>query len=146
MTGRGIDQVLPHPGDAQIYESHARWATDYVMLAERANGPIARPVSFDYIWGDALVELDRRWPDVRIINLETAVTQSSTPEPKGINYKMSPANVGVFLAAGIDCCVLANNHEHCPHLFKPACVTQAPAETRLPLRRLLSWCALGSLA
>jgi poly-gamma-glutamate synthesis protein (capsule biosynthesis protein) len=110
MTGRGIDQVLPHPGDARIYESYAKSAEGYVHLAERAHGPIQRPVSFAYVWGDALAELDRRKPDARIINLETAVTNSMSPEPKGINYKMSPANIGVVAAAAIDCCVLANNH------------------------------------
>jgi poly-gamma-glutamate capsule biosynthesis protein CapA/YwtB (metallophosphatase superfamily) len=110
MTGRGVDQILPHPAAAQIYESYAKSAEDYVRLAERANGPIQRPVSFDYIWGDALSELDRRKPDARIVNLETAVTDHTSPEPKGINYKMSPANIAVLTAAGIDCCVLANNH------------------------------------
>ena len=59
MTGRGIDQVLPHPAGAQLYESYVKSAEDYVRLAERANGPIQRPVSLDYIWGDALAELDR---------------------------------------------------------------------------------------
>ena len=39
MTGRGIDQVLPNPGDPQIFESYARSARDYVQLAERASGP-----------------------------------------------------------------------------------------------------------
>jgi poly-gamma-glutamate synthesis protein (capsule biosynthesis protein) len=29
---------------------------------------------------------------------------------KGIHYRMHPENVGCLLAAGIDCCVLANNH------------------------------------
>jgi poly-gamma-glutamate synthesis protein (capsule biosynthesis protein) len=110
MTGRGIDQVLPHPADPRIYESYAKSAQDYVRLAERANGPIARPVSFDYIWGDALAELDRKKPDARIINLETALTTSTSPAPKGINYKMSPANIGAITAADIDCCILANNH------------------------------------
>src|SRR5690606_3017899 len=37
-------------------------------------------------------------------------TRCTEPEPKGINYKMSPANIGAITAAGIDCCVLANNH------------------------------------
>jgi poly-gamma-glutamate capsule biosynthesis protein CapA/YwtB (metallophosphatase superfamily) len=110
MTGRGIDQVLPHPGDPRLYESYAKSAYDYVELAEHANGPIARPLAFGEIWGDALAELERRRPDARIVNLETAVTQSTEPEPKGINYKMSPANVGIITAASIDCCVLANNH------------------------------------
>jgi poly-gamma-glutamate synthesis protein (capsule biosynthesis protein) len=110
MTGRGLDQVLPHPGDPRLYESYVKSAYDYVELAELANGPIARPLAFRDIWGDALTELERRRPDARIVNLETAVTQSAEPEPKGINYKMNPANVGVITAAGIDCCVLANNH------------------------------------
>lgn len=110
MTGRGIDQVLPHPGDPRLYESYVKSAYDYVELAERANGPIAKPLAFGDIWGDALAELERRMPAARIVNLETAVTQSTEPEPKGINYKMSPANVGAITAAGIDCCVLANNH------------------------------------
>jgi poly-gamma-glutamate synthesis protein (capsule biosynthesis protein) len=30
--------------------------------------------------------------------------------PKGINYRMSPANAACLGAARIDCCVLANNH------------------------------------
>jgi poly-gamma-glutamate capsule biosynthesis protein CapA/YwtB (metallophosphatase superfamily) len=110
MTGRGIDQVLPFPADPQIHETFVKSASDYVKLAERANGAIQRPVGFDYIWGDALTELKRRRPDARIINLETALTQSLWPEPKGINYKMNPANLGAITAAGIDCCVLANNH------------------------------------
>lgn len=110
MTGRGIDQVLLHPGDAQLYEAGATSAHDYIRLAERTNGPIARPLAFDAVWGDALTELERRRPDARIVNLETAVTQSTDPEPKGINYKMSPENVGVITAGGIDCCNLANNH------------------------------------
>jgi poly-gamma-glutamate synthesis protein (capsule biosynthesis protein) len=110
MTGRGVDQVLPHPGDARLYESCVKSALDYVELAERANGPIARPLAFGDIWGDALDEIARTRPDARVVNLETAVTQSAAAEPKGINYKMHPANVGAIAAAGIDCCVLANNH------------------------------------
>jgi poly-gamma-glutamate capsule biosynthesis protein CapA/YwtB (metallophosphatase superfamily) len=38
------------------------------------------------------------------------VTSDGTPEPKGINYRMHPKNFGCITAAGIDCCVLANNH------------------------------------
>jgi poly-gamma-glutamate capsule biosynthesis protein CapA/YwtB (metallophosphatase superfamily) len=110
MTGRGIDQVLPHPGDARLYEAGTTSAHDYIRLAERANGPIARPLAFDAIWGDALIELERVRPDARLVNLETAVTRSTKPEPKGINYKMSPENVSVITAAGINCCILANNH------------------------------------
>lgn len=110
MTGRGIDQILPHPADPRLYEPAVRDARDYVALAEEANGPIPRPVDFDYIWGDALAEFARMAPDLRIINLETAITDRGRPAPKGINYRMAPANVGCLSAAGIDCCNLANNH------------------------------------
>ncbi len=111
MTGRGIDQILPHPAPPHIYEPYMRSALGYVELAETANGAIRRPVDFSYIWGDALDEFRRRAPDLRIINLETAVTASEDAWPaKGINYRMHPANVPCLTAAGIDCCVLANNH------------------------------------
>src|SRR2546430_12037878 len=59
MTGRGIDQALPHPVSPALYEPYVRDAQEYVDLAEKANGPIPRPVNFDYIWGDALQELER---------------------------------------------------------------------------------------
>ena len=57
MTGRGIDQVLPHPGNPTLYEGYMKSAAGYVQLAEEANGPIPQPVDFSYIWGDALAEL-----------------------------------------------------------------------------------------
>jgi poly-gamma-glutamate synthesis protein (capsule biosynthesis protein) len=110
MTGRGIDQVLPHPSKPRIYESYMKSARGYVELAERAHGPIRRPVDFAYIWGEALAELEARSPDLRVINLETSVTTSDEAAPKGIHYRMHPANVPCLRAAGIDCCVLANNH------------------------------------
>lgn len=111
MTGRGIDQVLPHPCTPRLYESYVVDAGEYVALAERVNGPIPKPVEFGYIWGDALGELERIAPDVRIINLETAVTQSDEYwKGKGINYRMHPKNIPSISAAKIDCCVLANNH------------------------------------
>jgi poly-gamma-glutamate synthesis protein (capsule biosynthesis protein) len=110
MTGRGIDQVMPHPSDPRIFERYVKSAIDYVSLAERENGPIPKPVGYDYIWGAAIAELERRRPDARIINLETSITEEDDPEPKGINYRMNPANVRCITAARIDCCVLANNH------------------------------------
>jgi poly-gamma-glutamate synthesis protein (capsule biosynthesis protein) len=111
MTGRGIDQILPHPGDARLYEGYVQSALRYVELAEDVSGPIERPVSHAYIWGDALAELERMQPDARIVNLETAVTRRGEPWPgKGIHYRMHPANVACLNAARIDCCVLANNH------------------------------------
>ena len=87
-----------------------RSSLGYVALAEDAHGAIQRSARYDYIWGGALEELSRRKPHARIVNLETAVTERGKPEPKGINYRMNPANVPVLTAAGIDCCVLSNNH------------------------------------
>ncbi|MFZ5655213.1 MAG: CapA family protein [Pseudomonadota bacterium] len=110
MTGRGIDQILAHPGDPQLHESWASSALDYVALAERAHGPIPRRVADAYIWGAGLEALARLRPDALIVNLETSITTSGDWEPKGINYRMHPANVGCLRAAGVDCCVLANNH------------------------------------
>ena len=111
MTGRGIDQVLPKPSDPALHESYVRDARDYVRLAERINGPIRRPVGFEYIWGAALPELQRTDPDVRIINLETSITRSAAPwHDKGVHYRMHPSNIDCLSVAGIDCCVLANNH------------------------------------
>ena len=110
MTGRGIDQVLAHPCDPTLHEDYVASATDYVSLAEQANGPIPRHAEPSYVWGAALDELDRMRPDARIINLETAITRSDDYARKGINYRMAPENADCLSAAGIDCCVLANNH------------------------------------
>jgi poly-gamma-glutamate capsule biosynthesis protein CapA/YwtB (metallophosphatase superfamily) len=110
MTGRGIDQVLPHPCYPVLHETYVESAGDYVQLAEAANGPIPRPAAPAYIWGAALSELDRMRPDARIINLETSITRSEEFETKGINYRMSPDNAMCLNAAAVDCCVLANNH------------------------------------
>jgi poly-gamma-glutamate synthesis protein (capsule biosynthesis protein) len=111
MTGRGIDQALPHPANPILYEPYVRDAREYLQLAEKAHGPIPRPLNFDYIWGDALEELDRAEVDFRIANLETAVTSAETPWPgKAIHYRMHPQNVDCISAGHISACALANNH------------------------------------
>jgi poly-gamma-glutamate synthesis protein (capsule biosynthesis protein) len=111
MTGRGIDQILEHPGDPRLFEDYVTDAGEYVTLAEAASGPIPRRVGATYIWGDALAELARRQPQARIANLETSITRRGAPWPgKGIHYRMHPDNVACLTAAGLDVCVLANNH------------------------------------
>ncbi|MCL6584741.1 MAG: CapA family protein [bacterium] len=111
MIGRGIDQVMPHPSDPILYEPYMRDARGYVEIAEEANGPIPQPISFSYIWGDALAEWERTKPDVKIINLETTITKSGDYwQGKDIHYRMNPGNIPCLTAAGIDCCALANNH------------------------------------
>jgi poly-gamma-glutamate synthesis protein (capsule biosynthesis protein) len=111
MLGRGIDQILPHPGNPRLHESYMRSAIGYVELAERATGPIGRRVDYAYVWGDTLAECAQTGAQVRIVNLETAVTTSDDAWPgKGIHYRMHPANVPCLVAGSIDCCALANNH------------------------------------
>src|SRR6266542_2759207 len=111
MTGRGIDQALPHPGNPNLFEPYVRDAREDVALAEKANGPIPRPLTFDYIWGEALGELERAEVDLRVANLETAITSAETPWPeKGIHYRMHPQNIGCLTSAKISGCALANNH------------------------------------
>ena len=111
MLGRGVDQILPHPGDPELREQYAGDANTYVRLAEHANGPIPRPVSFSWPWGEALPVLEEAAPAVRIINLETSVTRSADfASGKEVHYRMSPGNLPCVAAARPDVCALANNH------------------------------------
>lgn len=111
MTGRGIDQILPNPSDSRLFEPCVGSAVEYVQLAESVSGPIPRRVTFDYVWGDASHIWSLHKPDARIINLETAITASQEADcDKNIHYRMHPANIPCLTTAGIDCCVLANNH------------------------------------
>jgi poly-gamma-glutamate synthesis protein (capsule biosynthesis protein) len=111
MTGRGIDQVLPYPSDPVLYEPYIKDARQYVDIAERRSGPIPGRVDFSYIWGDATGELGRAAPDLRLINLETSLTESDDYWiGKGINYRMHPKNAPCLTAGRIDFCSLANNH------------------------------------
>jgi poly-gamma-glutamate synthesis protein (capsule biosynthesis protein) len=111
MTGRGVDQILPHPGDPRLREAYIQAATGYVALAEAVNGPIPRPVEPAWPWGDALALLDGLAPDVRLINLETSITVSGEFAPgKAVHYRMNPANIACLTVARPDVCALANNH------------------------------------
>ena len=111
MTGRGVDQLFTHASSPDLFEPFVRDAREYVALAERKNGRIARPIAYDYIWGDALDEWRRIAPDARIVNLETSITTSRDHDRgKEIHYRMHPVNVACLRAASIDVCVLANNH------------------------------------
>ncbi|MEV0286269.1 CapA family protein [Kribbella sp. NPDC050820] len=111
MLGRGVDQILPHPGDPVLRERSVHDARTYVALAEALNGPIPSPVGYSWPWGDALAILDSFRPDVRLVNLETSVTRSDHfAAGKGIHYRMNPDNVAALSAARLDLCSLANNH------------------------------------
>jgi poly-gamma-glutamate capsule biosynthesis protein CapA/YwtB (metallophosphatase superfamily) len=111
MLGRGVDQILPHPGDPRLRESYVTDARRYVEFAEAVNGPIPRPVGFAWPWGEALSVLDDAAPHVRLVNLETSVTRSGEFAPgKAVHYRMNPANLPALTVARPDVCVLANNH------------------------------------
>jgi poly-gamma-glutamate synthesis protein (capsule biosynthesis protein) len=111
MTGRGVDQILPRPGNPALHEDYVKDARDYVRLADRVGPSVPRPVDERYIWGKAFDVWAHRQPDLRIVNLETSITTSEDySRGKGIHYRMHPDNVGCLTAASIDCCALANNH------------------------------------
>ncbi|HEX3000404.1 MAG TPA: CapA family protein [Armatimonadota bacterium] len=62
-------------------------------------------------WGDTLPLLLAA--DLRVINLECALTASTRPwmrTPKVFHFRANPAAVRVLQAARIDACALANNH------------------------------------
>src|SRR6185369_13002641 len=92
MTGRAIDQLLPHPGDPTLRESVVSDARTYIRLAEQANGPIPAPIDFTWPWGEALEIVDE------------------FARGKAVHYRMHPDNVGCLTAIRPDVCTLANNH------------------------------------
>jgi len=111
MLGRGIDQVLAHPGKPELRESSMHDARGYVELAEAANGTVPYPVEDTWPWGDSLPELHPPQEAAVVMNVETSITQCDDFAPgKSVHYRMNPQNIGCLLAAQPDLCVLANNH------------------------------------
>ena len=111
MLGRGIDQMLPHPGDPTLHERHVTDARRYVELVEQVSGAVPRPVEPAWPWGESLAALDRAAPDVRILNLETSITRSDHfALGKAVHYRMHPANLAGLTIVRPDVCTLANNH------------------------------------
>lgn len=111
MTGRGVDQILPHPSAPDLHEPFVTDAREYVRLAEYVSGAVPRGVDPAYIWGDAIAEWEAVAPVARIVNLETSITRSDDCDRgKGIHYRMHPENIDCITAAQVNVCVLANNH------------------------------------
>lgn len=111
MLARGIDQILAQPCDPRLYEPSLDDARDYVAIAEDASGPIPRGAPPAYPWGEVLDVLDAARPDVRLVNLETAITRRGEHDPaKHIHYRVSPDNAACLATARVDVCALANNH------------------------------------
>ncbi|MFE1248032.1 CapA family protein [Streptomyces sp. NPDC058741] len=111
MLGRGVDQILAHPGDPALREAYVEDARTYVRLVESVSGPVPVPAVPSWPWGEALRALDEAGPDARVVNLETSVTQCGTFAPgKEIHYRMHPDNLPTLAVARPDVTVLANNH------------------------------------
>ncbi|EUA42295.1 bacterial capsule synthesis PGA_cap family protein [Mycobacterium xenopi 4042] len=111
MTGRGIDQILPHPGSPDLREPAVSDARTYVTLAEHLNGPVPVPADVTWPWGDALAVLDEFAPEIRLINLETSISDDGEfAAGKAVHYRMHPNNIGCLSAARPDVCAIANNH------------------------------------
>ena len=109
MLGRGIDQIMPHPSDPTLYEAYVTSALGYVRLAERANGPIPRKCAYDYVWGDALADLEAARPQRASSTLRRA-SRRACARAEGHQLQDAPGERACLKAAMVDCCVLANNH------------------------------------
>jgi poly-gamma-glutamate synthesis protein (capsule biosynthesis protein) len=111
MTGRAIDQLLPHGGDPTLREAVVSDARTYIRLAEQANGSIPAPIDFAWPWGEAVQIVEQFAPDVRLLNLETSITAGGEfARGKAVHYRMHPDNIGCVSAIRPDVCALANNH------------------------------------
>src|SRR5918912_2568709 len=84
--------------------------TGDVMLGRGVNETLSE-VRPEEPWGDTLPLLLSA--DLRIINLECAITQHERPwsrTPKVFHFRADPTAVEVLRAAGVNACSLANNH------------------------------------
>ena len=63
-------------------------------------------------WGSGLEILADQRPDLRIVNLENAITTNPHQFPAGNkkHFKMHPDNIESLTSANIDCCCIANDH------------------------------------
>lgn len=112
MTGRGIDQILPHKNNPTLDESYIKDAKHYVPsnIKHFIGSPIDSPAPPSYIWGDLLTTPKYLDSDLRIANLETSITTSDDRYPKAVSYRMHPNNINVLSSSKIDYLSLATNH------------------------------------
>src|ERR671921_2101937 len=81
-----------------------------VMLGRGVNAAL-RTLRPEQPWGDVLPLLLSA--DLRIVNLECAITDSEQPwtrTPKVFHFRADPSTVEVLRAARVNGCSLANNH------------------------------------
>ena len=82
-----------------------------VMLGRGVNETLRTTLRPEQLWGDVLPLLGSA--DLRIINLECAITEHKQPwarTPKVFHFRADPPAVEVLRTARVDACSLANNH------------------------------------
>jgi poly-gamma-glutamate capsule biosynthesis protein CapA/YwtB (metallophosphatase superfamily) len=85
--------------------------TGDVMLGRKVAEALDRYMRSEEPWGDVMPLLDAA--DLRIINLECAVTDNERPwtrTPKVFHFRAQPSAIETLRTARIDACSLANNH------------------------------------
>lgn len=110
MLGRAIDQLFKYKNDPTLYESFVKSALYYLPPTMKKYSNPNTYVNYDYIWNSLLSNKFYTNSDLRIINLETSITTSKTPQNKQVLYKMHPKNIVTLKIAKIDYCNMANNH------------------------------------
>jgi poly-gamma-glutamate capsule biosynthesis protein CapA/YwtB (metallophosphatase superfamily) len=73
-------------------------------------GPLRTALAADPATVLASIAPVLRTYDVAMVNLETAITERGTPQPKQYTFRTSPAALSALAAAGIDVATEANNH------------------------------------
>src|SRR5918994_4266341 len=82
-----------------------------VMLGRKVDEALKDHMRPEEPWGDVMPLLDAA--DLRIINLECAITDNEQPwtrTPKVFHFRDKPSAIGTLRTARIDACSLANNH------------------------------------
>lgn len=86
-----VDLTLVFAGDVHFMDRTARLLKDPAT----AFGPVAAQLSA---------------ADLTIVNLETAITDRGTAEPKTYHFRTTPVAIDALKAAGVDAVSIANNH------------------------------------
>ncbi len=110
MLGRALDALMPHPSDPRLLEGSSASPEAHLLRIGSAYGHRKRPIAPEEVWSDLLAELGWRKPDLRLINLECAITASDDIQPRPFPVRMHPRNLPFLQAIAPDFCSLANNH------------------------------------
>lgn len=110
MLGRALDALMPHPSDPRPLEGSTSSPKAHLSLIESARGKMMRPLAPESVWNDLLPDLRSTQIDLRLINLECAITTSEDLQPRPFATRLHPGNLRFLQAIAPDFCCLANNH------------------------------------